>query len=118
MSAIRHVAIGMTTNAGGAATVYTNLPADGELLAIRLLLGTLTSGCSVTITDDASGMALLTVASLTANTDYFPRGAAVNPANAAITNSFVKIPLTGKVKAVVAGGGNVATGTLHIWWKG
>ena len=114
---IKHTAIPILTNGSGAATVYSPTPVDGFLAAIRVQIGTLAAGATdLTITDDATGMALLTITDIAANTDYYPRGAAVSPANAAITNSFVPIPLTGKVKVVVAQGGAAATGTVHIWW--
>ena len=103
------------TDGSGNATVYSEA-VDGELLAIRAILGTLASGAvDIVLTDDASGMALLTIANLAADTDYYPRGAAVNPAAAAITNSFVKIPVSGRIKAVVAQGTGAKTGTLHAW---
>lgn len=115
---IRHLTIPIATDGAGAATVYSPRPVAGELLAFRVTIGTLAAGAvDLTITDDATGFALLTISNLAASTDYYPRGAAVNPANAAITNSFVPIPLTGKVKCVVAQGGASATGTLHIWWR-
>lgn len=111
-------AIPILTNAGGAATVYSTQPMDGELMMLRVTIGTLAAGAvDLTITDDQSGAAILTITDLAASTDYYPRGAAVNPANAAITNSFVTIPVTGKIKCVVAQGGAAATGTLHCWVK-
>jgi len=113
---IAYDAIPILTDGAGAATVYSTKPMDGELLALRVTIGTLASGAvDLTITDTTSGVALLSIANLAANTDYYPRGAAVNPANTAITNSFVKIPITGAIKCVVAQGGAAATGTLHCW---
>jgi len=111
---IRHYVVPISTTAG-AATVYSE-PVDGELLAIRAILGTLASGAvDIVITDDASGMALLTISNLAADTDYHPRAAAVTVTNGAITNSFVKIPVSGKIKSVVAQAVGTQTGTLHYW---
>jgi hypothetical protein len=113
---IAYDAIPIVCDAAGAATVYSTKPMDGELIALRVTIGTLAGGAvDLTITDTTSGMALLTISNLAASTDYFPRGAAVNPANSAITNSFVKLPVTGAIKAVVAQGGNGGAGTLHCW---
>lgn len=111
-------AIPILTDGAGAATVYSTMPMDGELMMLRVSIGTLAAGAvDLTITDDQSGAALLTISNLAGSTDYYPRGAAVNPANSAITNSFVMIPVTGKIKCVVAQGGAAATGTLHTWVK-
>jgi len=112
---IRHYVVPILTDGSGAATVYSE-PVDGELLMVRAILGTMASGAvDIIITDDASGAAILTITNLAADTDYYPRGAAVSPAAAAITNSFVKIPVSGKIKAVVAQGTAAKTGTLHYW---
>ena len=112
---IRHYVVPILCDGAGAATVYAE-PVDGELLMVRAVIGTLANGAvDIVITDDASGAAILTISNLAANTDYYPRGAAVNPAVAAITNSFVKIPVSGSIKAVVAQGGAAGAGTLHYW---
>lgn len=115
---IRYLSKAITTDGAGAATAYLG-PVDGVLLAVRLVLGTWTGGAvDVTVTDQSSGAALLTVTNLAADTDFYPRGAAVSPANAAITNSFVAIPVSGQVKVVVAQGGATTTGTVHLWVQG
>lgn len=112
---VKHLVVPILTDGSGAATVYS-APCDGTLLAIRALLGTMASGAvDIVITDDDSGAALLTITNLAANTDYYPRGGAVNPANAAITNSFVGIPVSGRIKAVVSQATASKTGTLHYW---
>ena len=113
---IAYDAIPIVCDGAGAATVYSTVPMDGELVALRVTIGTLANGAvDLVITDSQSGMALLTISNLAASTDYFPRGAAVNPANSAITDSFVKLPVTGGIKAVVAQGGAAGAGTLHCW---
>lgn len=112
---IKHLTIPVTTDAGGAATVYS-APCDGTLVAVRALIGTLAAGAvDIAITDEASGMALLTITNLAADTDYFPRGPATSPAGAAITNSFVELPVSGRAKVVVAQGTAAKTGTVHLW---
>lgn len=112
---VKHLVVPILTDGAGAATVYS--PAcDGTVMAVRAILGTLASGAvDIVITDSASGMAILTITNLAADTDYFPRGAAVSPANAAITNSFVPIPVSGSIKAVVAQATAAKAGTLHYW---
>jgi hypothetical protein len=108
--------ITMKVSAGGAGTYYSTLPLDGTVAAIRIAIGTLTAGAvDFVFSDDVSGLVYLTVTDMAASTDYFPRGAAVNPANAAITNSFVPMPISGRLKIVVAGGGASTTGTATIW---
>jgi len=110
--------IPITVSAGGAATVYSTKPLDGTLQMIRVVIGTLAAGAvDLTFTDDVTGQALLTITNLAGTTDYYPRGAAVNPANTAITNSFVEIPITGRVKIVVAQGGVSTSGTAYVWIK-
>jgi len=108
--------ITMKVSAGGAGTYYSTLPLDGTVAAIRITIGTLAAGAvDFVFSDDVSGLVFLTVTDMAGSTDYFPRGAAVNPANAAITNSFVPMPINGRLKIVVAGGGNATTGTAVIW---
>jgi hypothetical protein len=108
--------ITMKVSAGGAGTYYSTLPLDGTVAAIRVTIGTLTGGAvDFVFSDDVTGLIYLTVTDMAGSTDYFPRGAAVNPANTAITNSFVPMPINGRLKIVVAGGGNATTGTATVW---
>lgn len=113
---VRHSVIPILTDGSGNCTAYSPEPHDGTILAIRALLGTLASGAvDITITDAASGLQILAITNLAADSDYYPRGAAVNPSNAAITNSFARIPVSGLVKVVVAQGTAAKSGTIHVW---
>lgn len=108
--------VAVVCDGAGAATVYSEKPLDGILSRIRLNIGTLAAGAvDFTITDKQTDASLLAVTNLAASTDYSPRGAAVTPANVAITNSFVGIPVTGGIKIVVAGGGAAGAGSVDIW---
>jgi membrane-associated protease RseP (regulator of RpoE activity) len=115
---IRHEVVDILTDGAGAATVYSE-PLDGQVLMVRAILGTLASGVvDITITDAASGAAILTITNLAADTDYPVRVTAKDTSGAAITGSFVPVVVSGLVKVVVAAGGAAATGAIHLWVEG
>lgn len=108
----------ITTTAGGAATVYS-APLTGLLHALTYAPGTLDTGADLTITDEATGAALLTVSNAgTSGVTWMPRGATVDTSNAASLYAAGgepvedRLPVVGRVKCVVAQGGNAKTGTL------
>ena len=111
-----------TTTSGGAATVYSD-PCVGVLHGIFYDYGDGDTGADFTITDDQSGLALLTVTNAgTADALYLPRGATASTANAASlyaaggTAVNDRLPLFSRVKIVVAQGGNAKSGTFYVLW--
>lgn len=120
---LRSERVAFTTNGDGDATVYSG-PIRGYLHALRYVYGDAATGADFTITDDATGIALLTVTNAgTSSTTHMPRGATVTTANAAAlyasggTAVNDRIPIVGRVKLVVAEGGATKTGTLVVIWE-
>ncbi len=111
---LRHAVIDFTTDGAGAATAYS-APLDGQVLFVRLVKGTLDATADITITDNASGAAILTATNLAADTDYPVRAQAKDTTGAAITGSFVPTIVSGLAKVVVAQGGATKAGTAHLW---
>lgn len=107
----------ITTDAGGAATVYIGSKLRGYLHALIYKPGTLDTGADLTVTTEDNGIPILTKVNLgTGNSFLFPRGLPTN-ANSATgplgTVPSVRIPLMKeRIKVVVAQGGNALTGTI------
>jgi hypothetical protein len=112
----------LTTTAGGDATGYTG-GVNGKLYAIEYLPGTLDTGATVTVTCGDTNKALLTKASAgTSNVMFYPRdlvhGVADGAALTGTSGGDRALPvLFGRVKVVIASGGNVATGRVVIYYE-
>lgn len=120
---IRSHVIHITTDASGDATVYS-VPFDGLLDQIIYVPGTLATGADLTITDDATGLALVTVTNGgTSAVRILPRAPQVDAANAASLYASAGEPVegrmavVGRVKIVVAQGGNGGVGRLYVVWE-
>ena len=112
-----------TTDASGDATVYSK-PVVGLLHAIRYEYDDAATGASITITDDSTGIALLTITSAgTSSTTHLPRGATVSTSNAAALYASGgeavndRLPTAGAVKIVVASGGDAKAGAIVLVWE-
>lgn len=97
-------------------------PMNGELLAIHLdyASGTnATTDATITLIGDANlpAMTLLTVTDNATDGWYFPRAAAVNTSNSAITNSFVCLPLSGQVRLGLAQSTDTKTVTITVVYE-
>lgn len=120
----------LTTDAGGAATVGAGTTSAqsavmGELSCIKYIPGTLDTGATIVVTCENNGVSkpLLTKASAgTSNTWFYPRdlmhkvedGAALTgTAGGDRTEPIVD----GQFKIVVSSGGNVATGSIVIYYE-
>lgn len=118
---IRSESVPFTTTAGGAATVYSSA-FRGYVHAIRYVWADGDTGLDATITDDASGLPILTITNAgVASTNHYPRAATVGITNAALVYAGTdavtdRIPVTSKVKFVIAQGGNVKTGSFIVFW--
>ena len=115
----RH-SITLTTAADGSATVYSP-HVTGRVLGIRVVVGTLDTGTDLTITAEATGEAIMTVANVAANTSYYPRvgvnaasdGAAATLDGTRLMRDYVYLA-NDRVKIIAAQGGNVTTGTVIV----
>jgi hypothetical protein len=120
---IRSDRITLTTIADGSATGRSE-DFEGLLHALVYVPGTLDTGADLTITDEVTGLALLTVTNAgTAVKQFTPRTPTVAVDNSASLYAAggepVEAPyaIVGRVKCVVAQGGNVTTGSLYVVWE-
>lgn len=114
--------VAITTDGSGDATVYGEAGV-GLLHAFVYTPGDIDTGADLTITDEATGAALVTVTNGgTTAVTIMPRGGTANTSNAAAlyasggTGVLDKLPIVGRVKCVVAAGGDTKVGALSIIW--
>jgi len=115
---VQRLSLSATTDASGDATVYTE-NITGRIQSIRYVKdGTSPYDNTVdfTFTAESTGIAVLTVANVTASTTYHPVAAAAKTADgAASTLTEVGVCLANeRLKLVVAQGGNAKTGSFWI----
>jgi len=111
MEAIR---IDLTTNASGAATVTDDKPLMGKLYAVQLADGTFDDGVDLTLTCETPDLSipLLTIANWNTDQVLYPRVLQnLNTDGSALATHTEPI-VAGKIKAVIAQGGNVKTGSV------
>lgn len=113
--------VSITTDASGDFTGHTAI-ANGVVHAVRFVDTDLDATADITVSCGASGMAILTMTNQAATGTYAPRAASHDTAGAALlyaaggTAVGVPIPVADEtVKVVVAQGGNVKTGAVHIY---
>lgn len=113
-------------NASGAATVYSDRVATGEVRQIRYVPDgstPLDTGADLTITGEVSGLAIATLTNIgTSAVQWAPRQATSDVSGAASLYAAAgaavndRIAIAGeRIKVVVAQGGTSKTGTLYIW---
>ena len=116
--------LSITTAADGSATVNDTTAILGKLYAIEYRPGTIATGATITATCEGGGSKpLLTKATAgTANSWYYPRDLVHAVADgAALTGTSggdrCKPILSGRVRVVVAAGGNGGVGTVEIYYE-
>lgn len=119
--------VSITTDASGDATVYTQ-GTYGEVRAIRYVPDASTpldSGADLTITDNGTGLQVITITDVGASARNFaPRMLTMTTIGAPAlyaaggTDVLDPIPVGGAIKVVVASGGNAKSGTLYIFVAG
>jgi hypothetical protein len=119
----RYDKVAIAVTSGGAATVYSR-GFIGLLHGFIYVPGTLDTGADLTITEEASGAALLTVTNAGTSTIVkLPRAPIVDAANAASLYAAGgepvedRYPVMSRVKCVVAQGGTSKAGTLYVVWE-
>lgn len=108
------IRLDLTTDAGGAATVTDNRIVYGLLFAAQLVDGDLADGVDLTLTCENTDLSipLLTVANFNTDSLYYPRVLQnLNTDGTALTTHTLPL-VAGKIKAVLAAGGNTKTGSV------
>lgn len=120
MSYVRRIAVAVTTDASGAATVFSDAIAYGLLSQIRYVKTDFADGVDFTITAEATGETLWAQSDVNASATVAPRQATHTTAGvaavyAAADGVMDKIAIANdRVKIVVASGGDTKTGTFHF----
>jgi hypothetical protein len=118
MHATRH-AVALTTAADGSATGYTP-NVTGRILGIRYVKTDFADGVDFTITLEATGEAILTLTNQNAAGTFYPRVPVQDEAGADATLDGTRkmrdavVAVHDRVKIVIAAGGNVKTGAVHV----
>lgn len=113
---MRSVRINLTTDASGDVTAYGD-SAVGLLYAVQLVDGTLDDGVDITLTCENADLAIPLLVSADWNTDkmVYPRVLQnLNTDGTALTTHTMPL-VFGRVKAVVAQGGNAKTGAVILY---
>jgi hypothetical protein len=121
---MKKVYVKATTAADGSASVTSTTWTIGKLYALAYLPGTIDTGATITVTcEGPQSKALLTKASAgTSNVTFYPRDLQNAVADgAALTGTAggdrTAPILDGKIKLVVASGGNVLTGAIIAYYE-
>lgn len=118
---VQVIPVTVTTASDGSATTYTASGVNGLLDRIRYVKTDFVDGSTFTITVEDTGESLWTESSVNASATRAPRQAThLNTSGAAAlyaaagTAVMDRIAINGRVKIVIASGGNTKTGTFYI----
>lgn len=120
MGSLRRFAVAITTAADGSFTGYTP-PLAGFVHQVRFVDTDLDDTADITVTEEDTGAAIVTLTNQAATATFMPRGATHDTAGAASLYAAAgepvedRIPAFGRIKVVVAQGGNAKTGTLYVY---
>ena len=109
-----------TTDASGDLTVYSNEAYSGEVYAVQTIDGTLEDGVDITVTSetaDSLNIPILTKANFNTDGIYYVRTVANQVSDGAASTVYDVKPLaSGRIKMVLAQGGNAKSGgcIVHI----
>lgn len=119
MYAERHQ-VAIVTAADGSFTGYTPV-LTGRVLGVRLDSVDLDSGIDITITGESTGIAILALTDQGgSDATYYPRHQVCGPTGTALTYDGTRtvneppLIVNERIKVLVAQGGNVKSGTLHL----
>ena len=110
--------IAITTDADGAATVYSERKTTGRVVALKYVPGTIDTGAGLTITGETTGVAVLTKASAGVSTVWFYPLAISNQVSDGAASAISEVPVhlfSERLKVVVASGGAAAAGTITLF---
>jgi hypothetical protein len=111
----------ITCDASGDASVSVIGVAFGKLVGVGYVPGTLATGVDITVSDTASGKALLTLTNAGLTARYFRPTAVVSDSVGTAVAAATTAPnvnrdifVGGKISLLVAQGGNLGAGELHL----
>ena len=108
-----------TTDASGDLTVYSNEAYSGEVYAVQTIDGTLDDGVDITVTSEtADGLSIPILTKANFNTDgiYYVRTVANQVSDGAASTVYDVKPLAaGRIKMVLAQGGNAKSGGCIVY---
>lgn len=106
----------LTTDSGGAATVYLGSKLRGRVHAIKYTKGTLDAGTDLVITGETTGVAILTDSPPDSEW-FYPRAFANKVTDgAAFTDVTEEVHVfQERIKVVVAQGGDTKSGSIEIY---
>jgi hypothetical protein len=110
---VKRITVDITTDSGAVATVYSP-PVYGRVLNITALHDTLATTADLTISEEDTGLNILVITNLAADARYPIRIQSADSAGAAIAGQYESPTVSGRIKVVVAQGGNVKHGKLLI----
>lgn len=109
----RKFSVSVVTDASGDATAYSD-EVNGILNQARYVKNDFANGVDFTITSEATGETLWTESNVDASATRSPRQLTHSTAGVASATADGAIAVTGRIKVVVAAGGNAKTGTFHF----
>jgi hypothetical protein len=109
--------ITLTTDGAGAATAFSGR-ISGFIIGYYVDIGTLAAGAvDITVTDDSTTEALLTLVNVAASVRLRPR-LPTHDSTGQLTGALDAPWVDGRLKVVVAQGGATKTGTLYVYVDG
>lgn len=122
MPYIQRLPVTITTDGSGDGTGYVATGPGGSVLSIRYVKTDYANGVDFVVTDDTTGMAILTVADVNASATFHPRAQVHDTADGSVVTMDgtrkrvepVPVGAAGRVKIVVAQGGATKSGTFHV----
>ncbi len=117
---MKKIRVNITTDASGDATAYgdADLAGGGVIYAVQTIDGTLDDGVDLTLTAETGDLSIPILVKADFNTDamYYPRALLnLNTDGTTITGQYCHPVALGRIKAVVAAGGNVKTGAVVVY---
>lgn len=112
----QRIAIPVTTDASGNATVYSPSGVMGRIQAVAYVKGTFDNGVDFTITLESTGESLWTDTDVNASEIVYPVQKA-NLGGTGVASTITEVPIVAandRVKIVIAQGGNAKTGTFIL----
>jgi hypothetical protein len=115
------IVIPLTTDASGDCTAYSDRNVTGRVLTVRYVKTDFADGVDFTVTAEATGESIWAESNVNASATRAPRQATHSTAGAAAlyaaggtaVNDHLVLA-NDRIKVVVAQGGNVKTGALHV----